>query len=163
MLCGVGHIWEKITNFRPLIAGKRASIGLSVLQNSASSVSGFLCSRPTFPLDCIFSTSGCYHLFLVLTPPSTVLPIPADLPLLSLPHSHPSSGRARIIIFFLQAPFKFSLCKFRINLPFVLALAIKLESSLEISLIKKKGGNILISIPAIILRPFVVSLVQWQV
>lgn len=103
------------------------------------------------------------HLFLVLTPPSTVLPIPADLPLLSLPHSHPSSGRARIIIFFLQAPFKFSLCKFRINLPFVLALAIKLESSLEISLIKKKGGNILISIPAIILRPFVVSLVQWQV
>lgn len=89
--------------------------------------------------------------------------IPAVLPLLLLSHSHPSSGRARVIISFLQAPFKFSLFKFRISLPFVLALAIKLESSPEISLIKKKGGNILISIPAIILQPFVVSLVQWQV
>lgn len=94
----------------------------------------------------------------VLTPPNTVLPLPAVLPLLPLSRSHPSSSRARIIIFFLQAPFKFSLFKFRINLPFVLALAIKLESSPQIILIKKKGGDILVSIPSIILWTFVVSL-----
>lgn len=140
---------------------------VSVLQtpNSATSISGFLWSRPSFSLDCIFSPLGCYHLFLVLTPPNTALPIPAVLPLLLLllSHSHPNSGRARVIIFSLQAPFKFSLFKFRISLPFVLALPIKLESGPEISLIKKKVGDILISIPAIILWPFVVSLGQWQV
>jgi len=80
-----------------------------------------------------------------------------------LSHSNPRSGRAGAIMFFLQTPFKFSLFKSRINLPFALALAIKLESSPMTSLIKKKGGDILISIVAIIFWPFVVSLVHRRV
>lgn len=123
-----------------------------------------------FPVFTAHIPSGLYLLYLGVLPslpgvntPQHSSAIPAVLLLLLLSHSHPSSGRARVIIFFLQAPFKFSLFKFRISLHFVLALAIKLESSPEISLIKKKGGNILISIPAIILQPFVVSLVQGQV
>lgn len=125
-----------------------------------------------FPVFTAHIPSGLHLLYLGVLPSLSGVnitqhnsAIPAVLPLLLLllSHSHPSSGRARVIISFLQAPFKFSLFKFRISLPFVLALAIKLESSPEISLIKKKGGNILISIPAIILQPFVVSLVQWQV
>lgn len=189
----------KMTNFRPLTAGKRACTWLSVfykltalpppspvscvhcphsLWTASSLPQGVTTSSWGFarkvtarvrkywgyPItaceeSCTLTVKG-QLLCAVLTPPHTVLPLPAVLPLLLLPlsHSHPSSGRARVIIFFLQAPFKFSLFKFRINLPFVLALAIKLESSPEITLIKKKGGDILISIPSIVLRAFVVSL-----
>lgn len=146
---------NQLPNFRPLIAGKRACTGLSVFHkhNSAAFISSFFCVHCPHSLWTASSLPCGVTISWVLPPPNTVLPTPAVLPLLLLSHSHPSSARARVIIFFLQAPFKFSLFKFRISLPFVLALAIKLESSPEISLIKKKGGNIFISIPAIILRP----------
>lgn len=79
----------------------------------------------------------------------------APIPALPQPPLH---CQAKAIILVLQAPFKCSLFKSRISLPFVLALAVKLESNPMISLIKKKEGDILISIPATILWPFVVSL-----
>lgn len=55
-----------------------------------------------------------------------------------LSQSQPCNSRARTIIFFLQAPFKFSLFKSRINLPFVLALTVELESSPMTSLITER-------------------------
>lgn len=55
--------------------------------------------------------------------------------LFMLSQRHPCNSMARTIIFFLQAPFKFSLFKSRFNLPFVLALAVQLESSPMASLI----------------------------